>query len=258
MSRNLLIVMMLALLAQTPILAGEMQIGDGRIDGARIAGYKLTWHQCGFQDGRWQDAGDLTEEVLAVDEATLRLRQIAERPDGTVVTSDVYFQRPSFAPQRMETEVTSGSMRVAHVERTLDADGYTGLMIQGEEQRELEGVIGSDMLHGGAMGLPLATMEYQSEPLEFLASMMSFDATYEVTATWAGRENIDFDGQTIESWLIDVEWHHRESGDVYPPGPDASGGRYWVVQDPPHGFPYVPKYKTDTYVVEFIEDDCSD
>jgi len=55
---------------------------------------------------------------------------------------------------------------------------------------------------------------------------------------------------------VDVEWHHRESGDVYLPGPDASGGRYWIVTEPPAGFPYVPRYKTDTYAVEFVGGFC--
>ena len=39
-------------------------------------------------------------------------------------------------------------------------------------------------------------------------------------------------------------------------GPDASGGRYWVVPEPPDGFPYVPRYKTDTYAVEFVRNTC--
>lgn len=86
--------------------------------------------------------------------------------------------------------------------------------------------------------------------------MVGFDATYDVIAVWAGKETLDFHGQKIEARLIDVEWHHRESGDVYPPGPDASGGRYWVVPNPPSGFPYVPRYQTDTYAVEFTAGIC--
>ena len=171
-------------------------------------------------------------------------------------TSDVYVGRDSFSPVKMETVAVADGVRVAHTIRHLDADGYNGSMTRDGETTELEGVISSSMLHGGGMGLPLATLDYQSEPLEFVASMVSFDATYRVVAEWVGREKIEFDGTELEAWLIDVEWHHRESGDVYPPGPDASGGRYWVVRDAPPGFPHVPRYQTDTYAVEFIEDVC--
>ena len=52
------------------------------------------------------------------------------------------------------------------------------------------------------------------------------------------------------------KWHHRETGDIYPPGPDATGGRYWVVPDPPPGIPYVLRYKTDAYAVEFEREYC--
>ena len=91
---------------------------------------------------------------------------------------------------------------------------------------------------------------------ELIASMMNFDASYLVRAEWVGSEMLDFQGRQIEAWLVDIEWHHQELGDIYPPGPNASGGRYWVVPDPPDGFPYVPRYKTDTYAVEFIESVC--
>ena len=58
---------------------------------------------------------------------------------------------------------------------------------------------------------------------------MSFDGTYRTIATLAGRETFTHDSQQVEVLLVDVEWHHQETGDVYPPGPDASGGRYWLV-----------------------------
>ena len=67
---------------------------------------------------------------------------------------------------------------------------------------------------------------------------------------------LNFKGQPIDAWLIDIERHLQELGDIYPPGPDASGGRYWVVPNAPDGFPYVPRYQMDTYTVEFIEGIC--
>jgi hypothetical protein len=39
---------------------------------------------------------------------------------------------------------------------------------------------------------------------------------------------------------------------VYPPGPDGSGGRYWVLSEKTAELPHVIRYKTDTYAVEFL------
>ncbi len=155
----------------------------------------------------------------------------------------------------MEMEATKDGVRTAYSERRLSTDGYSGFSVKSGKRRSLIGAISSGMLHGAAMGLPLSTMDYQDEPVEFVASMIGFDATYDVIAEWVGRETLHVDGRDIEAWLIDVEWHHRESVDVYPSGPDASGGRYWVVADPPEGVPYVPRYRTDTYIVDFAAAD---
>lgn len=234
----------------------KMTVGDGQIDGTKLKPYRLAWRQCSLQDGLWQDQGTLTEELVLIGHQVLRHRQIALQPGGVISQSDVYFERASFAPLRMEMEATRDGVTLAHAERQLGVDGYSGVAVQGENSKELQGEISSNMLHGGAMGLPLATMSEQDAPVEFLASMVGFDATYNVVAEWIGKETLEFEGDEIEAWLIDVEWHHRESGDVYPPGPNASGGRYWVVPNPPAGFPYVPRYQTDTYAVEFVDGIC--
>ena len=141
----------------------------------------------------------------------------------------------------------------AHV---LNTKGYSGWSERGDESKDVQGSITSNMLNGSALGLPLATLRYRDDPLQFAASMLAFDASYQVEATWVGKESVDFADGRIEVWLVDLKWVHDGLGDIYPPGPDASGGRFWIVADPPRGFPYVPRYKTDTYAVEFIEGTC--
>ncbi|MGI9234852.1 MAG: hypothetical protein ACR2RD_14555 [Woeseiaceae bacterium] len=255
MSKHLLIPLLMLAFNATALAGIKMVIGDGLIDGARLEPYELIWRQCSFQDGLSQPQGTLSEALVVIGDV-VRHRQSTVQPNGAVSRSDTYFERSTLAPLRMEVEATMDGSRLVYVEREFDADGYTGFTMQGDQSKTLQGSISANMLHGGAMGLPLAAMNFQEEPVEFLASMVGFDATYTVNAEWVGREMLEFDGQKIESWLIDVEWHHRESGDVYPPGPDASGGRYWVVPSPPEGYPYVPRYKTDTYAVEFDTHFC--
>lgn len=256
MKHKYMILIAILIMVTASAATNRMVMGDGQIDGRKLLAYKLTWRQCSLQDGHWQDQGTLTEELSLVGDDELRQRQTGHPPNGAVSQADTLFDRSSFAPLRMEMEVTKDGTRVAYAERQFTAEGYSGYVERGGDKTALEGTINSKMLHGGAMGLPLATMDFQSEPLEFMASMVAFDGTYRVIAEWAGKETLEFEGQEIVAWLIDVEWHHIESGDIYPPGPDASGGRYWVVPDPPTGFPYVPRYKTDTYAVEFVGDTC--
>ena len=233
-----------------------MTLGDGMIDGARIKPYRLTWQQCSNQDGAWKTQGEIVEELVTIGDRVLRHRQTGVRPGGPTVRSDTYFDRHSFAPLRMEMEARVDGNLVASSVRDLNAQGYTGVSIRGDTSADQQGSISSKMLHGSIMGLPLAAMHYQEHPVKFLASMVAFDGTYEVVAKWVGKDMLEFEGGEIETWMIDVEWLHRESGDIYPPGPDASGGRYWVTPKPPAGFPNVARYQTDSYAVEFVAGVC--
>jgi len=257
MKMKLLIAFLLLSVGGAAGASTEIIVGDGQIDGRKIEPFELTWQQCAYQDDEWISQGSVTETLSPIGDTVLRLRRNVRQSNGVTGVSTTYFDRASFAPIRMENEVTGADGSVlAYSQRDLTADGYEGFAVRGEDKRIVQGAVSSNMLDGGSLGLPLATIGYQNEPLEFLASMMSFDASYRVKAEWVGREVLKHGDQQVESWMIDVEWHHEELGDIYPPGPDASGGRYWVVPNPPDGFPYVPRYKTDTYAVEFINGDC--
>jgi len=255
--RTQLLVLLMAFGCSTPARPDTtMTLGDGMIDGTSLKPYRLTWQQCSRQDGVWLNQSEVTEELVIIGENVLRHRQIGTQPGGAVIRSDTFFDRHSFAPLRMEMEARVDGNVVASSVRKLDAKGYTGASVRGESRTALQGGISSKMLHGSVMGLPLATIPYQEDPVDFLASMVAFDGTYVVIAEWVGKEVLDFEDGKIETWMIDVEWRHRESGDVYPPGPDASGGRYWIAPNPPAGYPSVPRYQTDTYAIEFARSVC--
>ena len=245
------------ILSSAAISAVAKEVDPGQIDGSTIKAYDLTWQQCVKQEDKWVNQGRLAEDLVVIGESVLRHRQTNQRPDGGISVSTTFFDRHSFSPLRMETNVTGpDGKQVASLVHILDATGYTGVMMRGDDSKQLSGKITSKMFHGGALGLPLAAMTKPKEAVSFDASMMGFDATYKVEATWVGTETLMFGDQKILTQLVDVEWHHQESGDIYPPGPDASGGRYWIVSNPPPGFPNVPRYKTDTYAVEFVPGAC--
>ena len=233
-------------------------MGDGTVRGDRIEDYEFTWLQCVKQESGWVDAGPLTESFLWVgDEA--RLTQRTKQSNGVASVSKTFFDRASLSPRRMEQEVTGPEgQSLASISHVLNEDGYSGVSRRGDEVTDLGGRINSNMWHGNALGLVLATIDPTSYPVEFASSMISFDGTYRTIATLAGSELLNHGDTNVEMLLVDVEWHHNETGDVYPPGPDASGGRYWLVIEPPPGVPYVPQYQTDTYLISTLVDGCPD
>lgn len=252
-------------LGLTALAAGAgpagVAVGDGAIDGRRIQPYAFTWRQCAANEGQWVAGGSITERAETVteeDERYLRLEQVTRRPDGGGSTAVTWLRRSSLAPVRIDVRAhNADGVVLGGAHYTLGEAGYTGHKSRGDERKEVAGLLSSNMYHGMALGLPLAALSpNRTLPVELAASMVSFDASYRVIATSAGTEMLDIDGRRVEARLVDVEWHHKESGDVYPPGPDASGGRYWIVPDPPAGVPYVPRYQTDTYAVEFVRSVC--
>lgn len=239
-----------------------IELGDGKIDGSTIEPYELTWKQCAKHEEDWIDTGTLTETVteIAIDgKPLLRLEQLGRRPDGVRSEAVTFFDRETLAPLRIEAKVydpDGNEVRATFYE--LGPNGYTGHKTTKGNRESVSGDVTSQMYHGMTLGLALATLDpKEAFPVELSASMISFDGEYRVIATMAGRENLMVKGESVEAWMVDVEWHHLGVGDVYPPGPDASGGRYWIIPNPPDGMPYVPRYKTDTYAVEFVPGVCS-
>lgn len=231
-------------------------MGDERIDGRQIKPYEHTWKQCAVQDGQWSSQGELTEQAVVIGDL-LRLRQTTHRPDGGETVATHYLKHASLSPLRSEARHSTPDGKVAaQIAHKIGGQGYQSTIQQGGQTQNKQGKINTSMFNGIVMGLPIATLDTSLYPAEISASMLVYDAVYRVILTDAGTDTLSFNGQEVETRMIDVEWHHLGQGDIYPPGPDASGGRYWVNNNPPEGFPYVAKYKTDTYAVEFIADTC--
>ncbi|MBT8077005.1 MAG: hypothetical protein KJO31_00430 [Gammaproteobacteria bacterium] len=247
------------LAAHTTAIAAPLRIdlGDGTVDGRLIGSYRHNWLQCALQDEQWVDAGIVTEETT-IDGDRLLHSQTSTRPDGIRSVAITVFDRASFAPLVMELAVTGADGQLlATAKRELDANGYKGMVQRGAaEPQSVNGTISSTMFHGAVLGLPLATLDYTIDSYELAASMMNFDAQYRVIVRSAGTEKIVHNGREVVLRLVDVEWHH-DNGDVYPPGPDASGGRYWLLAEPVEGLPPVVRYKTDSYAVGFLSDTCA-
>jgi hypothetical protein len=91
-------------------------------------------------------------------------RQIIQRPDGGRSASTSFFDRQSMALLRVEGDLYGPDGKLtAHSEYVFDSDCYKGRKRRGDESKDVAGTINSQMLHGAALGLPLATLPAQNE-----------------------------------------------------------------------------------------------
>ena len=245
----------------TEVTATRIVMGDGQIDGNVIAPYEARWRQCNKLVDAWVRYGAVIERATKIEQdgrPMLRLEQETHLPNGVRTRAVTLFDRATLAPLSVEIRARDkDDQALGSASYAFGEDGYTGTRTRGETEQAVLGEASSTMFRGMNLGLALATLDPATQlPAELSASMVSMDATYDVIVTYAGTATFEFEGTQVEAWMADVEWHHLGLGDVYPPGPDASGGRYWIVNDPPAGFPYVPRYQTDAYAVEFEPSVC--
>ncbi|SIN63180.1 hypothetical protein SAMN02745824_1193 [Parasphingorhabdus marina DSM 22363] len=232
-------------------------MGDGQIDGRKITAYDHSWRQCNLQDGQWVAGPALRERATVIGDKLLRIDQHATLPGNVINNMHFYFDRATLAPVRLEREFLGPDGRML-ASRTFDFDeqGYRAEIFQKGETTVKTGALTASMYSAATMGLPLSTLEFGDQTVAFTALMTNFDASYAIQASKTGAEMLETEtGQIPVDW-IDVTWKHNEAGDIYPPGPDASGGRYWITRTPVEGVPRILRYKTDSYVVEFEPQYC--
>lgn len=233
----------------------EILMADGTISGEQIKPYDFTWTQCTFQEGEWVNGPPLREALKVQADGYFELSQFSDSADGqqTIITHN------------LETETLR---RTAMTQTVLSADGTEqnslrldfspdGFTVQTSDGPRPGGAISSEMYGGAYLGLPLSTLDYSNGAFALNAGMLAVQGTYRVEAFPTESEKIALAGGTIETQRVDVWWLHHESGDVYEPGPNASGGRYWFLTSPDDTLPRVVAYKTDTYAIEIAPMTCN-
>lgn len=235
----------------------QIAMGDGQIDGRTVAAYDHSWSQCNLQDGKWVTGPSLRERATIIGKNLLRIDQHSTLPGNVTSNARFYFDRASLAPMRFEREFLAPDGRTLAT-RTFDFDekGYRAEIFQKGETTAKAGKLSSAMFSATTMGIPLSTVNFGDRTVEFTALMTNFDASYAIRARKTGQEMLQTEKGSVPVNWIDVEWKHNEAGDIYPPGPDASGGRYWITETATPGLPRIVRYKTDSYVVEFVPKYC--
>lgn len=229
--------------------------GDGQLDGDALIPSTHVWTQCVRNEGGWQYSGRV-EESLDQSPDGLRHVQRVKRSDGGESLVVNVLDRNSLAQLRLlqTARDAQGEIRLS-AEYEFSDNGYTGRRQQGESIETRNGSLNRSQFNGAILGLPLSLLDWTRPAYRLNAFMLQFDAAYEVHATLAGEELLEVDGIQVQVRWVDVEWHH-ENGDVYTGGPDASGGRYWLLKHPRPNLPSVLRYQTDSYAVEYAPSVC--
>lgn len=233
----------------------QIVMGDGQINGDQIEPYDFVWTQCTFQAGEWVNGPPLRETLEIRSDGNFELSQFSDAPDGqrTVITH-VLDRQSLRRIELTQTVIAPDDTRSERARLRFSVDGFT---VQAGGEERPGGAISSNMYGGAYLGLPLSTLDYSSGTFALDAGMLAVQGTYRVNALPAGAETISLDVGSIETQRVDVWWLHHESGDVYEPGPDSSGGRYWLRASNRTDLPRVLAYKTDTYAVEYSPMTCT-
>jgi|GEM_PF-2839872 len=233
----------------------EVFMGDGTITGAGIEPYDFSWTQCSYQDGEWTNMPSFRETLKIRADEELELTQIVLSPDGQRTEITHTLARSSLRRSAFSQTVTDADGTLsANASIRFSSEGFTVLV---ENQEHPGGAITSNMYGGAYLGLPLSTLDYSLGSFVLEAGMLAVQGTYRVEAIPAGIENMVVGERSVVAQRVDVSWFHFESGDTYEPGPNGSGGRYWLLTSPETGLPRVLAYKTDTYAIEFSPKTCS-
>lgn len=233
----------------------EVIMGDGQINGSNIEPYEFEWVQCSFQGGSWVTGPSFRETLAITQDGRFELAQRTQGGQGRRTTMTHILDRETLmrTEVRQKVEGPDGAV-LGNAALNFTDMGYS-VIVGGDERPG--GAISSTMYGGAYLGLSLSTLDFSRGGYALDAGMLAVKGTYRVEARRVGVETIYVNDQAVEAQLVDVRWLHHESGDIYQPGPDAAGGRYWLSSSQPKGLPRVLAYKTDSYAIEFTPMTCA-
>ena len=214
------------------------------------------------QSGEWTTAGTFTEygKVKEDSEKTsVERTQVRTFKDGkSYLSHRVVFDKKTLGPISTHRKSSVATLPKGFVAE-FDLE-YKDRKLQGTQQK-----IGADkpnpfparelsqpMFEGDMLGLLLSALPLEQGYAARLPVMYSqMNISYWVVARVVGsRDFTTASGKKVRAWAVETDWHDMESDDVSPGG--GSGGTYYVVPDPPPGYPHVPKYINDTFDTEVI------
>ena len=242
--------------AAAPLAAARLEVGSAAVDGRRIGAYEARWQQRVKQDDAWQDGPLLIERATLRRDGGRELLDHVQRTEGSgpKVVNCMIFDHATLEPLELVQSIEGGPPQApTEIRFAFASEAIRGEAVLAEGTKAFEIETPGPMFYGMTFGLVLAALPLEmGYSAELPASMPQGRTTYTVKIEVVGKETVRAAGRTAEAWVVDTEWIDLDSGDVSPGGADSSGGAYYVLPDPPQGFPYVPKYVNDSVRIELI------
>lgn len=252
----------LALLLSCFALAEDNRtaVGDGQVKAGALQPFQATWKVVakGQQAGQVLSLITETLSVRKTDEREIYHRlQVTSGSDGVNSTlAEVTFSKEGLEPLSSHTkrgEQTAWDLSLAIEEGVTHAQGEARTKSGGPlEAIDRKAKIAA--FDGAILGLVLSALPLEEGfktqlPVLWIASA----SEYTVTARVTGRRSFpDGRGGQIEAWAVAVDWLDLNSGQTFDGGDEGSGGTYYVVPDPPQGFPHVPAYINSSASIELL------
>ena len=259
LSAGLVLVIAASLLAGAE--ASMVPVGRTDIRGGKIKPFKATWYQRtrASADAEWNEIGTITESVREGKEggrSVLIREQITENKQrGIKTVSTVVFDARNLLPLRWSFERTGENLPDrAPVKGGVE---YDGTKVKGEiatasgQKVPIEAESSVPMYDAGVLGLIIASLPLKEGYEIELPALFQGRQKYMIRARVVGRKEFKTgSGAMVNSWAVKTDWKGLDSNDPYPD--DESGGTFYVVPDPPGGFPMVPKYINPNFDTQVI------
>ncbi len=188
------------------------------------------------EQGNWQHIQVMHDEVK--DMKVHHTRTFDQQSMRFMTQKTRYENAPEQAPKSVSYELFNNRFSG----EVVSADGAL---------KSIEHPLSMPMFDGQIAGLPIASLPLElgkKWSMPMVIPTMKSEYWLEATVT-AKKLMAAENGNELEVWVVDALWHNLTDGDVYPAGPNNSGGTYYINVDQQAGEPVVIAYANQNAVI---------
>ena len=240
-----------------------INVGSSIVKGQTIKPFTATWSMKQPIKGEWREVATITETLKQskVDEKLIMVReQITRIPstEGQQIET-ISFNPETLEPISLKVESKGKFPPQAVKEGHVDYKGtlVTGSLTTFEDKTvEIKQENTIPMFETAMLGLIIAALPLkEGYTAELPANFVLQGTKWFVRVRVSGRKTFDAgNGKKVEAWAVETDWREAKSDSEYSysGGTGGSGGTYYVVPNPPSGFPLVPQYINSSVNIEVI------
>lgn len=237
-----------------------MLVGDPRIDGASLQPYEGVWSvgtvgKAGpLRPGERIRATNISLQKLEraeLDGRTVWRRTVLQKETGTdaeLITAIIYMELESLRPIRALAQ-QPGATPLGF---DYDWDAFTVRTLGAGTDAPALMTADLVMFEAAAHEIWMSALPYtEGFTAKIPALMASAEAKYWAVPRVVGSEIVDpGDGTELDAWVVELDWWGMGADNSYFPGGGrndtaGSGGKYWILKDPPAGMGRVFRVRTE-------------